>query len=436
MGAAGRDFHNFNVYFRERPEFEVTAFTATQIPNIEGRLYPPVLAGPHYPKGIPIFPESDLPKLLKEGKAEEVVFAYSDVPHIYVMHRASLVLSLGADFRLMGTAHTMLPAKIPVVSIGAVRTGAGKSQTTRMIAGILKKLGLKVVVIRHPMPYGDLAKQTCQRFQTEADLDREHCTIEEREEYLGHLERGFVVYAGVDYGEILKQAEKEADVIVWDGGNNDFPFYRSNFHVVVADPLRPGHEVTYHPGETNLRMADVIIINKTDTASPDDIAFVRNNIEETNPKAVVLEAASPISVDNPELLKGKKALAIEDGPTVTHGDMGFGAAFLAVKKYGGTVVDPRPYAVGTIKEVYQKYPHLKDVLPAMGYSERQIRELHETIEKSPCEVVAIGTPADLRKQMKISKPAVRVTYELDDKTGSELEALLKEHLALGTRSKG
>lgn len=428
MGAAGRDFHNFNVYFRERPEVEVTAFTATQIPNIEGRLYPPILTGPHYPKGISIFPESDLPKLLREGLAQEVVFAYSDVSHEVVMHRASLVLSLGADFKLMGPEHTMLRAEVPVVSVGAVRTGAGKSQTTRKISRILKNFGLKVVVIRHPMPYGDLSKQICQRFETEEDLARQHCTIEEREEYIGHLEQGMVVYAGVDYGEILKQAQKEADVLVWDGGNNDFPFYHTNLHVVVADPHRAGHETRYHPGETNLRMAHCIIINKVDTAFPENIARVKASIREINPQALLIEAASPISADHPEWLQGKKVLAIEDGPTVTHGEMGFGAAYLAAKKFGGEILDPRPFAVGSIKEVYMKYLHLKEVLPAMGYSEEQLQELHRSIENSACDVVAIGTPADLRKLMKISKPSVRITYELEEKTGPSLEQILRKFL--------
>ncbi len=428
MGAAGRDFHNFNVYYRTRPEYEVTAFTATQIPNIEGRLYPPLLSGTHYPKGIPIHPEAELPELLKKGLAEEVVFSYSDVSHLDVMHKASLALALGVDFRLLGPDHTMLKAKIPVVSVGAVRTGAGKSQTTRKIATILRKLGVKIVVIRHPMPYGDLTEQVCQRFETEEDLNRHHCTIEEREEYAPHLELGAIVYAGIDYGEILKRAEEEAEVLIWDGGNNDFPFYKSNLHFVVTDPHRPGHEIAYHPGETNLRMADYVILNKMDSAPPENVRIVKEHIKQFNPRAVLIEADSPISVDKPEALRGKKVLAIEDGPTVTHGDMGFGAAYLAVEKFGGTIVDPRPYAVGSIQEVFKKYPHLKSVLPAMGYSEKQIDELRQTIERSPCDLVAIGTPADLGKLMKISKPTVRVTYELLEKSGPMLEEILKNFL--------
>lgn len=429
MGAAGRDFHNFNVYYRTRPEFEVTAFTATQIPNIDGRQYPAALSGPHYPKGIPIYAESDLPRLIREGMAEEIVFAYSDVSHMEVMHKASLVLACGADFKLLGPAHTMLKADVPVVSIGAVRTGAGKSQTTRKIAGLLRKLGAKVVVIRHPMPYGDLTKQICQRFETEDDLNKHKCTIEEREEYLPHIELGSVVYAGVDYEEIMKNAQKEADVLVWDGGNNDFPFYKSDLHFVVVDPHRPGHELSYHPGETNLRMADVIIVNKIDSAAKENIEAVKRNAKAANPKAVLIEAASPYTVDKPELVKGKKVLAIEDGPTVTHGEMGFGAAYLAVKQLGGTVIDPRPYAVGSIKGTFEKYTHLKDVLPAMGYSDTQIDELRKTIEASPADLVAIGTPADIRKQMTLTKPAVRVKYELEEKTGPTLEELLKKFMS-------
>lgn len=428
MGAAGRDFHNFNVYFRNNPSYEVVGFTATQIPNIEGRVYPPLLSGPQYPKGILIYPESELSKLIKEKAIEEVVFAYSDVPHLDVMHKASLVLSCGADFKLMGPDHTMLKAEVPVVSIGAVRTGAGKSQTTRKIAKVLKKLGVKVVVIRHPMPYGDLTKQICQRFEKEEDLTYHKCTIEEREEYLPHLEQGSIVYAGVDYGEILKQAQKEAEVIIWDGGNNDFPFYRSDLHFVVVDPHRPGHEELYHPGETNLRMADCVIINKVDSAEKENVEKVKSRVKAMNPKAVIIEAASPITADRPELLKGKKVLAIEDGPTVTHGDMGYGAAYLLSKQLGGTAIDPRPFAVGSIKATFEKYPHLKDVLPAMGYSDTQMEELRQTIENSTCDVVAVGTPADIRKFMKLSKPAVRISYELDEKVGPSVEEILKDFL--------
>jgi predicted GTPase len=429
MGAAGRDFHNFNVYFRMRLEYEVTAFTATQIPNIEGRTYPAVLAGPHYPKGIPIYPESELARLLKDGMAEEVVFAYSDVSHEEVMHKASLVLACGADFRLMGPEHTMLKAEVPVVSIGAVRTGAGKSQTTRKVAVLLREFGVRVAVIRHPMPYGDLTQQVCQRFEREEDLDKHRCTIEEREEYLPHIERGSVVYAGVDYGEILRNAQKEADVLVWDGGNNDFPFYKTDLHIVVVDPHRAGHELRYHPGEMNLRMANVVILNKVDTASKEDIEKVKASVQAVNSNAVLIEAASPIMVDKPALLKGKKALVIEDGPTVTHGEMGYGAAYLVTQQLGGIPVDPRPYAVGSIKATFEKYRHLRDVLPAMGYSETQIEELRRTIEATPCDVVAIGTPADIRKLMPLSKPSVRVTYELEEKVGPTLKEILKGFLS-------
>jgi predicted GTPase len=430
MGAAGRDFHNFNVYFRNNPSYEVVAFTATQIPNIDGRIYPSLLSGPHYPSGIPIYPEAELAKLIQEKSVEEVIFAYSDVPHLDVMHKASLVLSCGADFKLMGPDHTMLKSDVPVVSIGAVRTGAGKSQTTRKVAKILKKLGVKVVVIRHPMPYGDLTKQICQRFEKEEDLAYHKCTIEEREEYLPHLEQGSVVYAGVDYGEILKQAQKEADIIIWDGGNNDFPFYHTDLHFVVVDPHRPGHEELYHPGEANLRMATCVIINKVDSAEKEKIEQVKSKVKVLNPKAMIIEAASPITADKPEWLKGKKVLAIEDGPTVTHGDMGYGAAYLISKQSGGTVIDPRPYAVGSIKATFEKYPHLKDVLPAMGYSETQINELKQTIDHSPCDVVAVGTPADIRKFMNLSKPAVKISYELDEKVGPTIEEILKDFLKL------
>jgi len=429
MGAAGRDFHNFNVYFRNNNTYEVVAFTATQIPGIEGRIYPPELAGPNYPKGIPIYPEEELPKLIKERNVDQVIFAYSDVSHEYVMHKASIVLANGADFRLMGPKTTMLEAKVPVVSVGAVRTGSGKSQTSRQVAKILKNKGLKVVVIRHPMPYGDLTKQVCQRFASYEDLDNYECTIEEREEYEPHIDNGIIVYAGVDYEKILRSAESEADVIVWDGGNNDLPFYKPDLHIVVADPHRAGHEIAYHPGEANLRMANVVIVNKVDTANPQNVKQVKDNIKCVNPNAIVLDAASPITADKPELIKGKRALAIEDGPTLTHGNMPYGAATIIAQELGATeIVDPKPYAVGSIKAAYEKYVHLGALLPALGYGEKQIAELKETIDKTPCDVIVIGTPIDLRRVMTITKPSVRVKYELKVLGPVSLEQILEEFL--------
>jgi len=429
MGAAGRDFHNFNVYFRDNDAYEVVAFTATQIPGIEGRIYPPELAGKNYPNGIPIYPEEDLERLIREYDVDEVVFAYSDVSHEHVMHKASIALANGADFKLMGPKTTMLKAKVPVVSVGAVRTGCGKSQTSRLIAKILKSRGLNVVVVRHPMPYGDLRKQVCQRFATREDLDRHNCTIEEREEYEPHLENGVIVYAGVDYEKILREAEKEADIIVWDGGNNDVPFYKPDLHIVVADPHRAGHEVKYHPGETNLRMADVVIINKVDTADQDNVNRVKENVRKVNPKAIILEAASPITADKPELIKGKRVLVIEDGPTLTHGEMPYGAATLLAKQLGASeLADPRPYAVGSIKEAYEEYPHLGRVLPALGYGDKQIAELNETIDRTPCDVVVVGTPVDLRRLLTINKPTVRVKYELHVLGPLSLEHVLEEFL--------
>jgi len=425
MGAAGRDFHNFNVYFRNNDAYDVVAFTATQIPGIKGRIYPPELAGPNYPNGIPIYAEEDLPKLIKTHDVDQVVFAYSDVSHEYVMHKASIVLATGADFRLMGPRSTMLKAKVPVVSIGAVRTGSGKSQTSRQVAKILKSKGLRVVVIRHPMPYGDLSKQICQRFASYEDLDRHKCTIEEREEYEPHIDNGIIVYAGVDYGEILKEAENDADVIVWDGGNNDLPFYKPDLHIVVADPHRAGHEVQYHPGEANLRMANVVIINKVDTAEPKNVAQVKENIKMVNPNALILEAASPITADRPELIGGKRVLVIEDGPTLTHGNMPYGAATIVAKRHGASeIVDPKPYAVGSIKETFREYAQLGPILPAVGYGDNQIAELKETIERMPCDVVVIGTPIDLRRVMTIDKPTVRVKYELQVLGPTSLEQVL------------
>ncbi len=426
MGAAGRDFHNFNVYYRNNPNYEVIAFTATQIPGIAKRAYPPQLAGPNYHKGIPIHPEDELPQLIKKNRIQEVIFAYSDVSHEYVMHKASLVLANGADFKLMGPNSTMLQSKVPVVSVCAVRTGSGKSQTSRKIAKILRKQEFKVVVIRHPMPYGDLAKQACQRFASYEDLDKHECTIEEREEYEPHIDNGVTVYAGVDYEQILHEAEKEADIIVWDGGNNDIPFYKPNLHIVVADSHRPGHEITYYPGETNLRMADVVIINKVDTANPTDVATVRNNAKAVNPNAVIIQASSPITVDDPKLINGKKVLVVEDGPTVTHGNMAYGAGTIAAERNGaGEIVDPHPYAVGSIIEAYKTYGHLGAVLPALGYGKEQIRELEQTINKTPCDTVLIGTPIDLRRVLKINKPAVRAKYELQEIGTPTLEDILK-----------
>jgi predicted GTPase len=434
MGAAGRDFHNFNVYFRNNSAYEVVAFTATQIPGIEGRIYPPELAGPNYPNGIPIYPEGELPKLIKEHDVDQVIFAYSDVSHEYVMHKASIALASGADFRLMGPKTTMLKAKVPVVSVGAVRTGSGKSQTSRQVARILKNKGLRVVVIRHPMPYGDLRNQIWERFASYEDLDRYKCTIEEREEYEPHIDNGIIVYAGVDYGKILEEAEKEAGVIVWDGGNNDLSFYKPDLHIVVADPHRAGHEVAYHPGEANLRMANVVIINKVDTADPQNVKRVKENIKMVNPKAIILDAASPITADKPELIKGKRALVIEDGPTLTHGNMPYGAGTIMAQRLGAKeIVDPKPYAVGSIKETYKKYAHLGTILPAIGYGEKQIAELKETIDRTPCDVVVIGTPIDLRRVMTINKPTVRVKYELQVLGPVSLEQVLEEFLQRGKK---
>ena len=428
MGAAGRDFHNFNVYFRDNEEYEVVAFTATQIPDIEGRVYPPELAGKLYPDGIPILSEEDLPKIIKEKKVDEVVLAYSDLPFDYVMTKASIVLAAGADFKLMGPDKTMIEAKKPVIAVGAIRTGCGKSQTTRRILDILRAMGKKVVSIRHPMPYGDLVRQRVQRFETYEDLDRYECTIEEREEYEPHIDRGSIIYAGVDYEAILEEVYKDdPDVVLWDGGNNDFPFYRPDLFVVVVDPHRPGHEVSYYPGMTNLLMADVIVINKEETADLAGIETVRKNIEKWNPSAVVIDAASPIFVDDPNLIKGKRVLVVEDGPTLTHGEMKYGAGYIAAKKFGAAeIIDPRPFAVGSIVKTYEKYRHLDVILPAMGYGEKQMKELEETINKSDADLVVIGTPIDLRRVIKLNKPAVRVRYELQEIGKPDLEEVIKE----------
>ncbi len=415
MGAAGRDFHNFNTYFRDNEAYEVVAFTATQIPNIEGRVYPDVLAGKLYPQGIPIYPESDLKRLITDQQIDQVIFAYSDVSHEYVMHKASEVLAAGADFRLMGTRATQVQSTKPVVSICAVRTGSGKSQTTRRVTQVLQELGYKVAAIRHPMPYGNLVAQTAQRFATYDDLDEYDCTIEEREEFEPHIDRGIVVFAGVDYERILRLAEEEVDLIVWDGGNNDMPFYRSDLRIVVVDPHRPGHELTYHPGEANLRSADVVVMNKVDTADLKNIRLVREHIAQVNPAAQVIEGASPIFVDDPAAIRGKKVLVIEDGPTLTHGEMAYGAGVIAAQRFGAAeILDPRPYAVGSILDTYHKYPTTGNVLPAMGYGDQQTRELEETINRTPAEMVIVATPIDLRRIVNIKLPSQRVRYELQE----------------------
>lgn len=426
MGAAGRDFHNFNTYFRGNPEYEVVAFTATQIPDIEGRRYPAELAGEGYPEGIPIYSEEELPELIKRLGVDQVVFAYSDVSHLYVMHKASLVNALGADFRLMGPNKTMLRSTRKVVAVTAVRTGSGKSQTTRYVGRILTEARKKVAVIRHPMPYGRLEEQVVQRFATYEDLDLHKCTIEEREEYEPHIDMGMVVYAGVDYETILRRAEQEADIILWDGGNNDLPFYYTDLHIVVVDPHRAGHETTYHPGETNLRRADIAVINKVDSADARAVEAVKAAVAANNPGAEIIMANSPITVDEPDLIKGKRVLVVEDGPTLTHGDMAYGAGMIAAEKLGAAqLIDPRPFAVGSIKKTFEKYNHLEKLLPAMGYGQNQIAELAETINRSPAETVIIGTPIDLRRVMKLDKPAVRVRYELEEIGTPRLAELLQ-----------
>ncbi|MCG2768520.1 MAG: cyclic 2,3-diphosphoglycerate synthase [Anaerolineae bacterium] len=430
MGAAGRDFHNFNVYFRDNEAYEVVAFTATQIPNIDERTYPAELSGELYPQGIPIYPESKLVDLIVDRQADQVIFAYSDVPHEYVMHKASMVLAAGADFRLMGGRSTMLKAEVPVISVGAVRTGCGKSQTTRRVCDILRAKGKRVVVVRHPMPYGDLVKGACQRFATYADMDRYECTIEEREEYVPHIDRGVVVYAGVDYERILRQAEKEADIVVWDGGNNDLSFYQPDLYIVVTDPHRAGHEVAYHPGETNLRLADVVVINKIDTADLANIATVRENIIRSNPCATIIEAASPIFVEDHKAISGKRVLVVEDGPTLTHGGMSYGAGIVAARRFGASeIIDPRPYAVGSIVETFAKYPQTGPLLPAMGYGRKQVAELEETINATPCDMVIVGTPIDLRRVVRIDHPAQRVRYELQEVGEPTLEDVLAPFMA-------
>jgi predicted GTPase len=429
MGAAGRDFHNFNVVYRDDPGTEVAAFTATQIPGIEGRRYPPELAGARYPDGIPIHPEDDLARLIRELRVDQVVFAYSDVSHQHVMHQASIALAAGTDFILLGPEATMLRADKPVVAICAVRTGSGKSQTTRAVVRALKGLGRAPVVVRHPMPYGNLVAQRVQRFASYEDLQEAEATVEEREEYESHLATGTVVYAGVDYEEILKAAQAEADVVVWDGGNNDLPFFRPDVHFVVADPHRAGHETAYHPGEANLRMGDVIVINKVNTADLGSVEEVEATARRLNPRAVIIRANSPVTVDDPEAVRGKRVLVIEDGPTLSHGEMTYGAGVVAAREHGAAeVVDPRPYVTGSLRETYERYP-VGPVLPAMGYSADQLREMERTIEAAPVDVVIIATPVDLARVARIAKPSVRVAYELEEAEGQPTVAqVLKERL--------
>ncbi|MCD6161808.1 MAG: GTPase [candidate division Zixibacteria bacterium] len=427
MGAAGRDFHNFNCVFRDNKQYDVVAFTATQIPDIDGRKYPAKLAGKLYPKGIPIVAEEELPVLIDQHDVDEVVFAYSDVPYEYVMSMAAVVNACGADFKLMGTNETMIKSKKPVISICAIRTGCGKSQTTRRVCQVLQGLGKKVVAIRHPMPYGDLAKQACQRFAKLSDLKKHKCTIEEIEEYEPHIMSGVVVYAGVDYEMILREAEKEADVIIWDGGNNDMSFYQPDIQITIVDPHRAGHELSYYPGETNLLLADIIVINKIDTASLEDIEEVRESIAMLNPEAVVIDAASPIFVENSSVITGKKVLVIEDGPTLTHGEMAYGAGTVAANKFGAAeLIDPRPYTVGSITKTFKKYPDIGILLPAMGYGDKQVKDLERTIARVKADSVVIGTPIDLRRILKIKKPSTRVKYELQEIGLPNFESILGE----------
>jgi predicted GTPase len=429
MGAAGRDFHNFNVYFKDNPRYKVISFTAAQIPDIEGRVYPPELAGKAYPEGIPIYPENQLAELIRNDRVDLVAFSYSDVPHVEVMHKASLVMAEGADFILIGATYTMLRSKKPVVAVCAVRTGSGKSQTTRKVCEIIRRRDKKVVVVRHPMPYGDLKAQVMQRFSSYEDFERHHCTLEEREEYEPLVEQGIIVYAGIDYGHILEAAQQEADVIVWDGGNNDTPFYYPDVHIVLFDPHRPGHELTYYPGETNMLMADIAIINKVDTAFPAHVEQVGRNIAHHAPRATIVLAESPVLVNQPELIQGARVLAVEDGPTLTHGEMSYGAGFIAAGRYGAAkIVDPRPYAAGTIAEAYRLYPHIGPVLPAMGYSVEQIHDLERTINGTDCDLVIFATPIQLTRILSLNKPTLRVRYEYKDHGKPLLEECLLERL--------
>lgn len=431
MGAAGRDFHNFNTFFRGNRDYEVVAFTATQIPDISGRLFPKELAGDLYPGGIPIHAEEELVDLIQKHNVEQVVFAYSDVPHEYVMHKAAIVNAAGADFRLMGTRYTQVKSSKPVVSVCAVRTGAGKSQTSRRVSLILREMGYVTAAIRHPMPYGNLIRQEVQRFTEYEDLDEAECTIEEREEYEPHLDNGVIVYAGVDYEKILRKAEQEVDIVLWDGGNNDFPFFKSDFQIVVADPHRPGHEFKYYPGETNVRMADVIVINKVDTANPEAVTALRESLHQLNPRATQIEAASPLFVDEPESIRGKRVLVVEDGPSLTHGEMAYGAGFVAARRFGAKeIVDPRPFAVRSIKATFEKYPKTGPILPAMGYGEAQRKDLEETINNSDVDLVIIGTPIDLKRVINIKKPNQRVRYELQEIGQPTLKDLLMKKFGM------
>lgn len=429
IGAAGRDFHNFNTYYRGKEEYNVVAFTAAQIPDIDGRKYPKELAGDLYPNGIPIYAESDLPKLIKELKADTCVFAYSDVPYPRVMAMSALVNACGCNFALLGPRDTQVASTKPVIAVGAVRTGCGKSQTSRRIIEILMKQGIKVVAIRHPMPYGDLNAQKVQRFATVEDLKKHKCTIEEMEEYEPHVVRGNVIYSGVDYEAILREAEKEADVILWDGGNNDFPFYKSDLTITVVDPHRPGHELAYYPGEVTLRMADVVVINKIDSASPENIKIVRESIQKVAPHALVVDGASPLTVDKPELIRGKRVLVVEDGPTLTHGEMKIGAGTVAATKFGAAeLVDPRQYAVGKLAETFRIYPNIGTLLPAMGYGEQQVADLEKTIAAVPCDAVVIATPIDLNRIVKIKQPTVKVEYELQEIGQPNLDTIVCDFL--------
>ncbi len=434
MGAAGRDFHNFNTFFRGNPGYEVVAFTAAQISDldasagIEKRVYPPEFSGKRYPKGIPIHPETQLEQLIKDLGVDEVFFSYSDVSNQYLMNEGSRAMAAGASFVLLGPRETMIRSNKPVISVCASRTGSGKSPTSRWLVNLLKEKGNRVVVIRHPMPYGDLVKQRVQRFATIEDLDKQDCTIEEREDYEPHIERGAIVYAGVDYGEIIKEAEKEADVIVWDGGNNDYPFYWPKVQVCIVDPHRAGNELTYYPGEVNVRMADVVVISKVNTAPPDSVELVRKNVKSVNPKAQIVETDMVITAEDEGKLLGKRVLVVEDGPTVTHGGMGYGAATIKARELEATIVDPRPYAMGTIKHIYEQYPHLQRVLPAVGYSPQQMKELEDTINATPCDLVLLGTPTDVRHYLKLNKPAMRIRYELRERKKGELEEAILSRL--------
>ena len=437
MGAAGRDFHNFNTLYRNNDLIEVVAFTATQIPDIDGRRYPASLAGKLYPKGIPIFEEAELIGLIKKHEIEEVIFSYSDVSYQYIMEKAAHVMAAGARFAVEGGYPTMIKSTKPVIAIGAIRTGSGKSQTTRRVAEVLKEMGKKVVAIRHPMPYGDLERQVCMRFATHKDLDKFNCTIEEREEFEPHIDRGNTIYAGVDYEKIIREAEKEGDVILWDGGNNDMPFYKPDLMITVVDPHRPGHENTYYPGQNNLLLADVVVINKIDSATPENVERVRRNVVKYNPKAIIIDGASPLTVDNPSLIRGKRVLVVEDGPTLTHGEMKYGAGVVAAQKFGAEVlVDPRPWTVKSITDTFKKYPDIGTLLPAMGYGDDQVRDMEATINKCECDVVVIATPIDLSRIMKIKKPVVRVSYNLQEIGSPNIPEVLESFFKGASGKKG